>query len=296
MQYDIAIIGVGPAGIQAAIHAGRRKKSVVMLGKTEHSNLFKATVENYCCQEGAVEGLKLLQDGVQQALTAGAIQLEKDVTAIAPALQGYVVTTEEGREITAKALILALGIKNNRLNVPGEKDYTGRGVSYCVECDAMFYRGKTVAVVGSGSAATSGAEFLSKIAAKVYLIPAKGELTNPDISEAVTLLAQEQLQEIAGDGSFVTGFTTASGNKYEADGVFIELGAKGVTELALNLGVELDAEQLKFIPADKKQRTNVAGIFACGDITGAPFQMAKAVGEGCVAGISAAEYCDSIKK
>jgi thioredoxin reductase (NADPH) len=208
-----------------------------------------------------------------------------------------VLDTEDGIQLICKALILATGTARNKLRVKGEKELIGKGISYCVDCDGNFYRGEEVAVVGSESAAAHGALTLAEIAGKVHLIcddlkVSEVLLSQLDRSE-VEIHAGAKVKEIAGDNQ-VNGLILDDGTKLSTSGVFIELGAKGLMELATSLGVVLD-DEMKFIQTDKGQRTNLAGIFAAGDICGPPFQVAKAVGEGCVAGINAAQYAKKLK-
>jgi thioredoxin reductase (NADPH) len=176
--------------------------------------------------------------------------------------------------------------------VSGEKELLGRGVSYCVECDCNFYKGADVAVVGNGSAAASGALTLLAYARTVHLVCETLDVSPALATElrksTVVLHENRKVKEISGrDG--VEGIVLEDGSRLAVQGVFIELGARGVMELAGLLGVQLD-EEMKHIQTNKKMQTNVSGIYAAGDITGPPWQVAKAVGEGCVAGLEAADY------
>jgi thioredoxin reductase (NADPH) len=293
--YDVIILGTGPAGLQAAIHAARKKVSVLVLGKETKSSLFHAHVENFCCLFN-VSGEDMLDVGRQQAANFGAAMLEEDVLSVTSAGSLFKVVTESGQELQTKALIVATGTARNKLGVAGEKDYLGKGVSYCVECDANFYKGEDVAVVGGASAAVSGALTLLGYARTVHLIC--GELEVADVlktqleQSAVVIHEKAKVKEIVGQSS-VEGLVLGDGSKLEVSGVFIELGAKGVMELATHLGVQLD-DEMKYIDTNKKMETNVPGVFAAGDICGPPWQMAKAVGEGCVAGLNAATFAKKV--
>ena len=175
----------------------------------------------------------------------------------------------------------------------GEKDFVGRGVTYCVDCDASFYKDVDVVVVGNESAAASGALTLLHYARTVYLVCSKLAISDSLFKQLqnskVKLLEGTWIKEIVGSQA-VEGVVLANGESLKVKGVFIELGAKGAMELAANLGVVFDAETFSLIETNKKQETNIPGVYAAGDITGPPWQIAKAVGEGCVAGIEAAEY------
>ncbi|MDD4733185.1 MAG: FAD-dependent oxidoreductase [Desulfovibrio sp.] len=294
--YDVIILGSGPGGIQAAIHASRKKADVLMLGRMHKSSLFWAHVENFCCQL-RVTGEEMLETGKMQAEKFGTEIIEEDVLSILPQGKHFVVTIESGRSFTTRSLVLATGTTRNKLGVPGEKELLGKGVSYCVECDGGFFRNEPVAVIGGQSAAVGGAVTLSKLASKVWLVNERFDVASELLGQAqdsgVTLLEGAGVEAIEGE-SAVTGVRLKDGNHLPVAGVFIELGAKGVLELAATLGLELD-ESMKYVQTDKKQRTNIPGVYAAGDICGPPLQIAKAVGEGCVAGIEAASYARKLK-
>ncbi len=169
-RYDVVILGTGPAGLQAAIHAARKKVSVIVLGKENKSSLFHAHIENFCCLFN-VAGEEMLANGRKQAASFGAHFSEDDVLAIDAREDGLALETEGGATLITPALIIATGTHRNRLGVKGEKELIGRGVSYCVDCDGHFYKGEAVAVVGSESAAVDGALTLLEIGAKeVHLV------------------------------------------------------------------------------------------------------------------------------
>ncbi|MBW1990214.1 MAG: NAD(P)/FAD-dependent oxidoreductase, partial [Deltaproteobacteria bacterium] len=154
--YDVIILGSGPAGLQAAIHAARKKASVMVLGRVRNSALAKAHVENFCCMDGVAKGLEILSRGRQQAQNAGAGFLEEDAMEAGPEGDGgFFVVTESGKRLSGRSLVLAMGVERKRLNVPGEKDYVGKGVSYCADCHGVLFAAQPVAVVGDGSAAAS---------------------------------------------------------------------------------------------------------------------------------------------
>ncbi len=290
--FDVVILGTGPAGLQAAIHAARTKVSVLVMGREHKSSLYKAHVENYCCIT-KISGEELLRQGVQQAVKSGADFINEDVIKTSQQEDGFVIHTESGRVIKARALIMAMGINRNRLGVPGEKKFLGKGVSYCVDCDAGFYKGGKVAVVGNESAAIAGALTLLFYAAEVHLVADQVQVSEQleyQIRESdIIVHIGRAVKEIFGSEK-VEGMVMDNGEMLNVEGVFIETGAKGAVELAATLGVEMDDEKFRYIVADKQQQTNVPGIYAAGDICGPPWQMAKAVGEGCVAGLSAARY------
>jgi len=295
--YDVVIFGKGPAGLQAAIHDARAKVRVRVMGRKHKSSLYRAHVENYCCL-GETSGEALLLQGMEQASNSGADFLHEDVIKTAHEGDLFNFLTESDQTIRARTLILAMGVTRNRLGVPGEKEFFGKGVSYCVDCDANFYKNETVAIVGNESAAVSGALTLLFYAKNVHLVSDRLQVSNhleyQVKASAVQVHLGRRVKEIIGRDS-VEGVVMDNDETLNVNGVFIETGAKGAVELASSLGVALDDEKFQFIVTDKQQQTNVAGIYAAGDICGPPWQVAKAVGEGCIAGLSAAKHAKKMR-
>ena len=295
--YDVAIIGCGPAGLQAAIHAAGKKTKVVVFGKPRKSGLYKARVANFCCNDKPVTGKQMLEAGRRQAEKFGAVFVDEDVIETKNEDQIFSLITESGKSFTSHALILSMGVARKELRVKGEKKLVGKGVSYCVDCDANFFKGMDVAVVGNESAAVIGALTLLSYAKTVTLICRKLMVTDAlhqRLKDSEVKVIQDTwVKEVLGENQ-LEGLLLKNQETLKVDGVFVELGAKGALELAANLGVAFDPETFSFIETNKKQETNLPGLYAAGDITGLPWQIAKAVGEGCVAGMEAAEYAKKI--
>lgn len=295
---DVIVIGAGPAGLQAAIHAARKKASVLILGRPHKSAIFSAHVENYLCVDGVTGGEEMLKVGLGQAINFGARFIEEDVLGIEQQDSRFEVRTESAPHV-GRTIILATGTSKNKLKVKGEKELTGKGVSYCVDCDANFFRKAKVAVVGNESAAVDGALTLLKYASEVHLVARElavsDELARKLDASQVQVHKNSWVKEIVGENA-VERLLLENDTLLDVDGVFIELGAKGAMELATNLGVQLDMETFSYIDTNKRQETNLTGVYAAGDIAGPPLQMAKAVGEGCVAGWHAANYANRQKR
>ena len=291
---DVAIIGCGPAGLQAAIHSCGNKSNVSVFGKIEKSSLYKAHEANFCCFKEVILGKDLLEAGVVQAESLGTSFVEEDI--IETKIEGdrFTLISESGRTFVSKALVLAMGIARKKLRVKGEKELLGRGVSYCVDCDANFFKGMDVAVVGNESAAVSGALTLLGYAKNVFLICRALSVTEVLLerlrSSNVQILEDTWVKEILGEDE-LEGLLLKNGDRLEVNGVFVELGAKGVMELAASLGVVFDAETFSFIETNKKQETNIPGLFAAGDIrSNSPRQVSAAVGDGAAAGMATQRY------
>lgn len=294
MEADITIIGLGPAGLQAAIHAARKKVKVVAVGKSEASSLTRAEVENYLGID-SVDGSDLLSKGREQARRFGAELLEEEVIKLTKDGESFVVITDREREIRSRALVLAVGISRAKLNVPGEKEFLGKGVSYCASCDAGFFRGRPVAVIGEESEAAESAALMAEYASKVYWVHRQLKASEQMVSKArkaMVEMVQAKPSRIVGEQT-VTGLELEDGRRLDVNGVFVALGAKGSIELALELGIIPDPSGK--IPVDENCRTEMEKVYACGDVTGAPWQLARAVGQGCVAGENAARAVRSEK-
>jgi thioredoxin reductase (NADPH) len=287
MEADITVIGLGPAGLQAAIHAARKKVKVVAVGKSEASSLNRAEVENYLGID-SMDGSELLSKGREQARRFGAELLEEEVVKLTKEGEAFVVITDHEREIRSRAVVLAVGISRAKLNVPGEKDFLGKGVSYCASCDAGFFKGRPVAVIGEESEAAESAALMAEYASKVYWVHRQLKASEQMVDKARKAqveMVQAKPTRIAGEQN-VTGLELEGGRKLDINGVFIALGAKGSIELALELGIMPDPSGK--IPVDENCRTEMEMVYAAGDVTGTPWQLARAVGQGCVAGDNAA--------
>jgi len=287
-EFDVVIIGCGPAGLQAAIHAARKKVRVAVIGRAENSGLMKAEVENYFGLE-KTSGEELLVKGMEQAKRFGAEIFDQDVMKTEKKGTEFIIITDHDLEFRSKALILAPGVSRKKLNVTGEKEFLGKGVSYCASCDCNFFRGRAVAVIGDESTAASATILLIEYASAVYWISKKLTVAEPLMAKVkatkAQILSPASVARINGD-EVVRSIDLNDGRRLEVSGVFMELGAKGAADLAIDLGVIPDPSGT--IDVTKGMETPVPGLFACGDVTGKPWQLARAVGEGCIAGTNAA--------
>ena len=279
MTYDLIVLGSGPAGMAAAAGARGRNKSVLVIGnRWQDSPLAKAEkVDNYLGLPG-LTGTEMLQTFRNHAEQMGVEFVEGKAISLM-AFDGFMVTV--GSEFyQSKALILATGVQRQS-KYAGEEELLGRGVSYCATCDGMLYRNKAVTVVGRSEDAPQEAAYLKSIGCQVtYVAFKKPEALDPNIPfvKGVKL-------EVKGEQT-VTGLV-ADGQEIPCDGVFILRQA--VASADLLPGLELEDGSIK---VNRKMETNLEGVYAAGDCTGAPLQVAKAVGEGHIAALSACEYLD----
>ena len=284
-RVEIAIIGTGPAGVSAALTASNRNKRILLFGSREMSpKVAKAhEIRNY---PGLpfVKGADLAAAFREQLDRMGIAVTEKRVGAVY-AMGDYFALQAGEEMIEAETVILATGVVQAK-PLPGEEELLGRGVSYCATCDAPLYRGKTAAVIGYSPAEEKEAAFLNDVCAKVMYFPMyKGE---PDLPEGVEIIRETVTEVAQADGRRVV---KTEGGEYPADGVFILRDAVAPGQLVP--GLETEGPHVK---VNRSMETSLPGIFACGDITGTPYQYVKAAGEGNVAAISAAAYIERKKK
>lgn len=273
-MYDIAIIGAGPAGYSAAINARKREKSVIVIGQNTGWLSRAESIENYPGMPG-VSGQQMLSVMADQAKAMGA-ELRGGVVHQVIAMGESFALSLGADFVEAKKVILATGAKQPRL-LPGEERLLGRGVSYCGTCDGMLYRGKNVAVIGAGAEAVPEANFLMSLCASVTFFGKPDDALDSRIQ-----VREEKVTEITGD--MRASGLIAGGEETPFDGVFIFREAMALSSLLP--GLEMDGA---FIKVDRQMHTSLAGVFAAGDCTGLPLQVAKAVGEGCIAALAAAQ-------
>ena len=270
---DIAVIGAGPAGYSAAITARKRDQSVVVIGQNTGWLARAEHVANYPGLPD-ISGRDLLSAMANQAQALGA-ELRPGVVHQVIAMGDSFALSLGADFIEARRVILCTGAKQPKL-LPGENELLGRGVSYCGTCDGMLYRGRRVAVIAQGPEAVSEANFLAGLCREVVYFGKPEDALDPRI-----VVSGQKPEAILGEAS-VSGLR-AGGEDLPFDGVFIFREAAALS--ALLPGLEMDGA---FIRVDRRMQTNLPGVFAAGDCTGLPLQVAKAVGEGCVAAISAA--------
>ncbi len=281
MLYDVIIIGMGPAGISAALYVKRAGMSCLIIGKDGGALEKAEKIENYYGLEKLVSGSELIGIGKKQAENLGAELLNAEAVGIN--WDGnYKIETTAG-DYSAKAVILAVGSPRNKAKIEGINDFEGMGVSYCAVCDAFFYRNKTVAVLGNGEYANHEIKELLPTSAKVYLFTdGKEPESVPENVEAVKL----KIKKLYGDGK-LQGVEFENGEKTEIDGLFVALGTAGAADFAKKIGAETENNR---ITVDEKMKTNIPGLFAAGDCIGGVLQVSVAVGEGAKAAMSAIEF------
>lgn len=290
--HDVVMIGAGPSSLTAAVYTTREDIDTVIYEKATIGGLAAITdkVDNYPGFPEGIEGYVLAQQLEKQAKRFGALIEYGEVTDVRD--EGtYRSVTVDGKKIKAKAVLIATGSSYGKINVPGEAEYYGKGVHYCATCDAAFYRGKRLVVVGGGNSAIQEAIYLSGFAEHIDLL-VRSTVKASDV-------LQKKLQKLVSDGKIDVHLETSTDEivaiegkvahtrvtkkgkqmNVNTDGVFIFAGLKPNTDFLKGSGVDLD--EVGFIKTDLKLRTNIPGIFASGDVrSGSTMQIASAVGEG----------------
>lgn len=297
--YDVIILGAGPAGLSAAIYAIRKVMKTLIISKDVGGQVtWTADVDNYLgfSQVNAAELVSKFEDHVKKFGVEKVIG--RSVSVVDPTGRIKRVITDDGRTFYGKTLIIATGGGHKLLNVPGERELQGKGVSYCSTCDAPLYDGADVAVIGGGNSALEAVIDLMSIARRIYVVsisPLTGDPIYQDKVEAsdkVTVFSQHEPVRILGE-SFVEGIEfrcliTGQVKTMNVDGVFVEIGTMPNSSLFID---DLATNQKGEILVDLECRTGIAGVFACGDVTNVPFkQVVVAVGEGAKAALSAYSY------
>lgn len=281
-MYDVIIIGAGPAGISAALYARRANLKVLNLYNSI-SNLEKAVkIDNYYGFKDGISGEELFQNGIAQAKNLGVDVIQSEVTAIENNFNTFTVKTTT-EEYEAKAIIISTGNKKNAPNIQGIKEFDGKGISYCAICDAFFYRGKNIGIIGNGEFAISEAKTLKNVTDNITIFT-NGDNLNTKNSEFP--VNTTKIKEIVGM-DVVQGLILEDGSKIHLDGIFIALGEAGAIDFAKTLGIITKND---IIDVNENMETNVKGIYACGNITGGLLQVCKAVYEGAKAGLSVVKY------
>lgn len=302
-MYDVVIIGGGPGGVAAGVYAARKQLKTLFLTENFNSqSVVSASIENWIGTETiagwefgqALEKHLRAQEGIE-------IKTDSKVVRVTPEVEGgYAIKTESGEEYASKTIIIASGGRHRHLGIPGEEKLNGKGVAYCSTCDAPFFRGKKVAVVGGGNAGLEAVEDLLPYADEIVLIVRSGEVKGDQVTQdkvlnspKVNILYHTIPEEILGE-NIVSGIRikhtdTGSRETINLNGVFVEIGMVPNTEFVKDL---LDLNERGEIILDHRTRaTSSPGIFAAGDATDAPYKQNNiSAGDGVAAALSAYDY------
>ncbi len=302
-DYDLVIIGAGPAGLTAGIYAARAKMKVVLLEKAVPGGQIIITdrVENYPGFPEGISGYDLGEKMSQQAKNLGLEIETQEVTSVELSKNEKIIHLAD-KTITSKTVIIASGASPMKLNI-GEEKFMGKGVSFCATCDGPFFRDKNVVAVGGGDTAVQEAVFLTKFAKKVYLVHRRDELRAAKIlqerafkNDKIEFVWDSVATGLNGffgvEGVNIKNVKTGEEKTLEADGCFIWVGITPSTDF---LGTALKLDEYGFIKVDSHMSTSVAGVFAAGDVRDTPLrQISTAVGDAAIAAVSAEHYIETL--
>ena len=302
-MYDVIIVGAGPAGLTAGIYTSRRNLKTLILSKDLGGQVTTTPdIENYPGFE-TIEGFELMKKFEEQNKNFGVEIIYEEVVKIIPNKNTFIVKTTE-KQYEGKTVILAFGKTPRSLSVPREKEFTGRGISYCATCDAPLFRSKIVAVIGGGNSALDAALLLSGITKKVYLIHRRDEFRGFETlvkevkkKKNVELVLSHIVIEFKGNkvlkSMIIESKKTKERKELQVEGAFIEIGSEVKTDFIKGL-VKLNENNHIIINGNCE--TSHPGIFAAGDVTNTPFkQIVVAAGEGSKAGLNVYNYIHGIK-
>lgn len=302
MTHDLIIIGGGPAGLSAAIYGARARLKTLVVEKMYAGGQAAITdrIENYPGFVEGIGGMELTEAMKMQAERFGAKFVNGEAQRIIPKDNGFIVELKN-EQLEAKAVILAMGAEARKLMVKGEKEFTGRGVSYCATCDGAFYTDKKVVVVGGGDSAIEEALYLTKFAESVTVVHRRNELRATKIlqerafsNEKIKFLWDSVVEEVKGQEAVeeivIKNIKTGEITSYPTDGVFVAIGWEPNSSIVKGL---VNLSERGYIITDENMATNIPGIFAAGDIREKSLrQVITAAADGAVAAVSAEKYIE----
>ena len=305
-EWDLIIVGGGSAGLSAAQYGARGNLRTLLLEELASGGqaLVIDTLENYPGFPEPISGFDFTQKMEEQARKFGAELENASASAVRKENGAFVVESDRGPR-TALAVVIATGAKHRHLGVPGEKEFAGRGVSYCATCDGPFFKGRRILVVGGGDAACDEAMYLSKLAGSVLMIHRKDKfraqkslasrvLANPRIEVRFNAECRKIEGDTAVRGARLIENSTGREYSEEVAAVFVFVGSDPLSGLVAGMGVRID--EAGYIETDQRMQTSVPGLFAVGDVRSSPFrQIVVAAGEGAIAAHAAGQYIDEIR-
>ena len=277
-MYDVIVVGSGPAGITASIYAKRRNLSVLIISKNESALQKTDKIENYYGFPNGITGKELYENGIKQAQNLGIEIIEDEIVSL-KFLNTFELETVNSK-YEAKSVILATGANRNSPKINGIKEFEGKGVSYCAVCDAYFFKGKDVAILGSGNYAISELQQLKPIVKSVTILTNGNKIVENRSIQADII--EKPIRSFRGENK-IQEVEFEDNTKKEISAVFIAQGTASSNDLARKIGARIENDH---IVVNQNMETTVKGLFACGDCTGGLLQISKAVYEGATAGLS----------
>lgn len=282
---DCIIIGKGPAGLSAALYIRRAGYTPLVIGKDSGALGQSHRIENYFGLEQPVSGDTLFRRGLAQVKRLGIEVLCDEVVSVRET-NGFRVCTSSGRIANAHTVLLATGKRRNMPNNFNAAEFLGRGVSQCAQCDGFLMRNRTLAVVGSGDHAVAELSHLRTLTDNLSLFTNGATITTDRFPKDIPIVTDRITELYADDLGSLAGIRTEHGD-YPMDGIFLAQGVASASDFAIRMGAIMDGDSIQ---VDRNYQTNVSGLFAAGDCIGGVLQIAKAVSDGAIAGLSIAEY------
>lgn len=309
--YDVVVVGAGPAGLSAALYSARYGLKTIVVAEVLGGTITEAPIVDDYLGIPEIPGSELASRFINHVRRYNVPLITDRVVDLKRVGDRYwCVETRSGREFCGYAVILAMGSEKRKLEVPGEEELVGKGVSYCATCDGPLFRGKVVAVIGGGNSALVSALYLASLASKVYLIHRRDQFrafqvyveqakSNPKIEILLNTVVTGILGEQRVEGIRVKNTVSGEERVLSIDGVFIEIGSKPPREFFEKIGLEVDEQGYAIVKPD--QSTNLPGVFVAGDSAGGPYkyrfeQIITAAAEGAKAADAAFKYMLSLKK
>ena len=280
MMYDVIIVGSGPAGITAGLYAKRRKLNALIISKGNGTLAKAEKIDNYYGFEEGISGEELYEKGISQAKNLGIEMITDEVVNIQYIQDNEFEVETVNSKFNSKSVVLATGTNRVTPNIKGIKELEGKGVSYCAICDAFFYRGKNVAVLGNGNYAIHEMEQLRPVVNSVTIFT-NGEKMIENRVEDIKVI-DKPIRELRGTDT-VEEIEFEDNTKEQIDGVFVAIGTASSNDLARKIGAIIENNH---IVVNENMETTVPGLFACGDCTGGLLQISKAVYEGAKVGLA----------
>ena len=287
-KLDAIIIGQGPAGIQAALYLKRGNINPLIIAKDIGASEKAHKIDNFYALPG-ISGVDLIQTGIKQAKDLGIEFLDDEVTSIAYLGESFIVETSS-QKFEAKTVLMATGAHRNIPRIRRIRNFEGKGISYCAVCDAYFFRDKKLAVLGAGKYAESEVKILREITDKLTVFTNGEEITGDFPQDIV--INTERIKSVYGSDR-LEGLEFRDGSTEEIEGLFVAIGMASSVDLAQKIGVQVDAGR---VIVDGNMSSSIPGLYAAGDCTPGVQQIAKAVGDGCVAGMSMVDYLRNKKR
>lgn len=281
-EYDIIIVGSGPAGLSAALYTSRANLRTLVIGKDQGALAKAEKIENYFGLAEPISGCELVENTKIQAKSLGAELITDEIFHISWN-QGFMLEGRQGN-YQAKAVLLATGTSRKKADIKGLAELEGHGVSYCAICDAFFYRGRKVAVLGNEEYAVHELNQLLPVAGSAVILT-DGKEFLAKAPEGVPVITKK-IRSVDGEDA-VCGVTFEDGSSLETNGLFVALGSAGAVDLARKVGALTDGRSIQ---VDETMATNVPGLYAAGDCTGGLLQISTAVGEGAKAAMSMIKF------